>query len=761
MRMYVISSPFMLKGSVARAAVALSAFCAPQIAQAEAEQDDIVVTGNSKEAYVTEIGSRLGLSAQETPATVKVIDGETIRSEAMNTIAPSPAAGQVVPAEPKPTPEHAPTLERAEKMPAPPSSVHPVVKQRPTASVTPSSSAGRADDNAVTAAEDAFGSSIGNESIGLYSPFQVRGFSPVTAGNVRIEGVYIDRQGTLPTRLVDGSKVRVGLTAQGYPFPAPTGIVDYRLRKAGDEAVVSVLGGMFPYGAPSVEIDAQFPIVAGRLGIAAGASAAHEEYYDGADALYVRAAFIPRWRPTDSIEIISFASATWGFDEEAAPLIQTAGNTTPPRAPRRRYFGQDWTAKNSMSQNHGVIGKARIGHDWAISAGMFRSIFTKRTNFASRFLDATTDGRTREQVIADPEQRYASTSGELRISRSIAEGPRLHILHASARARAVDSRYGGSAPALNLGERRLGERVVVAEPSRFAFGERTQDAVHQTTIGIAYEGRWKGIGEASIGIQRADYRKTIRQPNLPETTARDRPWLLNAAGSLQITSHLAIYAGHTYGLEESGIAPNNAANRNEALPAIRTRQSDAGLRWALHNRLKLVAGVFDVRKPYFNTDAQDRFVILGDVRHRGAELSLSGNPTDRLSLVAGAVLMKPRVTGDAVERGIVGNSPLGQSGRVVRGNFDWRPSALPGVSFDLAVANFSERAASRDNAVILPGYTLVDLGARYRFKLGDAPATLRVQLANITNIFYYSVLGGNTYGLTDGRRATLFLAVDF
>lgn len=636
-----------------------------------------------------------------------------------------------------------------------------IVEQPPAAAPPPRSSAGRADDNAVTAAEDAFGSSIGNESIGLYSPSQVRGFSPVTAGNVRIEGVYIDRQGAIPTRLVDGSTVRVGLTAQGYPFPAPTGIVDYRLRKPGDETVVSVLGGIFPYGAPSIEVDAQFPIIADRFGIAAGVSIAHEEYYDGADARYIRAAFIPRWRPTDDIEIIPFASATWGNDEEAAPLIQTAGNITPPRVPRRRYFGQDWTAKDSVSQNHGVIGKARIGRDWAISAGVFRSSFTNLQNFASRFLDTTADGRTREQVIADPKQRYASTSGEIRVSRSIAEGPRLHILHASVRARALDSSYGGSAPALDLGVRQLGERIVIARPADFAFGERTQDAVRQTTIGVAYEGRWKDVGEASLGLQRADYRKTIAQPNLPGATAHDQPWLLNAAGSLLITSRLAAYAGHTRGLEESGIAPNNAANRNEALPAIRTRQSDAGLRWALTDRMKLVAGVFDIRKPYFNTDAQNRFVVLGDVRHRGAEFSLSGNPTDRLSVVAGTVLMKPRVTGEAVERGIIGKLPLGQSGRVVRGNVDWRPLALPGVSFDLAVANFSERAASRDNVVILPGYTLVDLGARYRFKLGEAPAMLRFQLSNVANTYYYSVLGGNTYGLADGRRATLFVAVDF
>ena len=111
----------------------------------------------------------------------------------------------------------------------------------------------RANDNAVTEAEDAFGSSVGNESIGLYSPSQVRGFSPVTAGNVRLEGVYIDRQGVISQRLVEGSTIRVGLSAQGYPFPAPTGIVDYRLRPVGDKRLVSVLAGSLAYGAPSIK----------------------------------------------------------------------------------------------------------------------------------------------------------------------------------------------------------------------------------------------------------------------------------------------------------------------------------------------------------------------------------------------------------------------------------------------------------------------------------------------------------------------------
>ncbi len=75
------------------------------------------------------------------------------------------------------------------------------------------------DDNAVASAGDAFGLSIGNERIGIYSPSDVRGFNPIDAGNTRIHGLYFAPIDGLPSRLLRGSAVQVGIAAQGYSFP--------------------------------------------------------------------------------------------------------------------------------------------------------------------------------------------------------------------------------------------------------------------------------------------------------------------------------------------------------------------------------------------------------------------------------------------------------------------------------------------------------------------------------------------------------------
>ena len=62
-----------------------------------------------------------------------------------------------------------------------------------------------AQDSAATAAEDAFGASVGINQVGLYSPYQTRGFDLVsTGGSFRIDGFYfhpaaLPSESTIPT----------------------------------------------------------------------------------------------------------------------------------------------------------------------------------------------------------------------------------------------------------------------------------------------------------------------------------------------------------------------------------------------------------------------------------------------------------------------------------------------------------------------------------------------------------------------------------
>src|SRR5258708_39972235 len=79
-------------------------------------------------------------------------------------------------------------------------------------SAVPAAAQSRSSDNAVTQAEDAFGFSVGRESLGIYSAGNTRGFSPTSAGDVWLHGPFSGPGNALaflacPPRTVRGSSV--------------------------------------------------------------------------------------------------------------------------------------------------------------------------------------------------------------------------------------------------------------------------------------------------------------------------------------------------------------------------------------------------------------------------------------------------------------------------------------------------------------------------------------------------------------------------
>src|SRR5260370_18253018 len=127
----------------------------------------------------------------------------------------------------------------------------------------------RTDENAVTAANDAFGVTVGLQTIGLYGPMNVRGFNPAQAENLRIARLYYDQQISYSNPfLFNRSDIRVGIAAQSYSFPSPTGIVDSKLRTPGHAALFSVVLTRGPLNMTTAETDAHDPLVKDVLGIA-------------------------------------------------------------------------------------------------------------------------------------------------------------------------------------------------------------------------------------------------------------------------------------------------------------------------------------------------------------------------------------------------------------------------------------------------------------------------------------------------------------
>lgn len=620
----------------------------------------------------------------------------------------------------------------------------------------------RAGENAVAQASDGFGAQVGNERVGVYSASSVRGFNPGTAGNRRLEGLYFEFGGNGGTnRLVARTTVRVGLPALAYPFPAPSGIVDFSLRTAGPEAVLSLVAQRPAYGGYSLEIDGQAPLADGRLRVGAGVGAASNTYVDGRETRARSAAVLPTLRLEGSEWTGFYGYSQTGGDVPA--ILTTVGARLPPQVDTSRFYGQSWIDNEQVSHTYGGLGRVDVADDLTLRLGAFESRSVRRRTYTDLFLNVQPDGTASSVVVSDPRLPARWTSGEARLSWNFEVAGFDQALHASVRGRDKRLELGGSAQAA-LGPSRVGVLTPALEPV-FRHGAPMVNRVQQLSGGVAWIGRWRGL-EANLGLQKTDYSsETTRNGRTARTT--DKPWLYNATLAWAPTDWLGLYGGLTRGLEESAPPPASAANRDDAVPASRTRQADAGVRIAWQE-LRLVAGVFEIERPYYSVGADNLYRPLGEVRNRGVEVSLAGPLTDRLSVVAGLVLMDPRVTGEAFDAGRVGKRPVNSTTRSARLDLEYKVPVVDGLSLSLAVQHTGDLVASTSGFAALdgdqlevPAATTVDLGVRYRFKAGETPVTLRAQVLNLFDVRRPTVVASNTFTSADSRRVTFQLAADF
>ncbi|QNM82624.1 TonB-dependent receptor [Sphingomonas sabuli] len=472
-----------------------------------------------------------------------------------------------------------------------------------------------------------------------------------------------------------------------------------------------------------------------------------------------------RWRPSDRVEVNSFYGNVMIPHDRNMPLIFTGGAYLPPKV-ERRYFGLDWTISKARRHFFGSLATVALSYSWQVRGGLFRWENVATQLRTELYRNVQPDGSANRTVVASEDASSRSTSGEARLSHTRTEGGRRHTIHVTARGRATRRNYGPTA-VVDLGPASIATRVDAPEPE-FLFGADSDDHIRQLTGGIGYEGRWPGVGELSLGVQKANYEKVSNLPGLSPLVTKDDPWLINGTVAAYLTPKLVAYAGYTRGLEESGTAPANAVNRNSAPPALRTSQRDAGIRYTIAPGVNFVAGLFDVRKPYFTLDPDRVYRQLGTVRHRGIELSLAGQPAPGLTVIGGAVLLDAEVSGEAVSLGVIGPKPVGIAGRTLRFNADYRLPFFAPLSIDLGLNNRSSQAAGSQVHEALGGEqlttgpkTTVDIGARYRFKLAAVPAVLRVQVTNLFDSYAWDAASNGSLRFSDTRRVAATLAADF
>jgi len=228
---------------------------------------------------------------------------------------------------------------------------------------------------------------------------------------------------------------------------------------------------------------------------------------------------------------------------------------------------------------------------------------------------------------------------------------------------------------------------------------------------------------------------------------------------LKATRDTSIYTNYTAGLKAGSTAGPTYANAGQVFAPQKTKQIELGVKkdWGM---LMTQAALFQITQPSTTTEG-NVFSFGGKQRNRGLELTAYGEVQRGLRLMASAAFIDAKLT--RTDGGInQGNDANGVPARTFNVGLDWDTPWVPGLSLNGRVISTSSMYFDTANQLRMPGWSRVDLGARYATKAGSQPVVLRASLENVANKAYW-VTSTNPSYVTVGAARTLVLSaqIDF
>jgi len=245
-------------------------------------------------------------------------------------------------------------------------------------------------------------------------------------------------------------------------------------------------------------------------------------------------------------------------------------------------------------------------------------------------------------------------------------------------------------------------------------------------------------------------------------------WLPQYSLSYRPISEILLYGNYSVALSLGLQAPFWAnVDPSAFLAPFFTRQTEAGIKYQPGSRILLTAAIFRMRAPFFYPKVVDSqgdidFLSDGHETHRGLELSAQGKVNSWLRLTGSATLLRAVSSGSSTpdfnDKQVI-NVPRFRTSVFadIDVPFITGLHLLPGWSYT------GPKEATRDDAVSVPGYNLVNIGARYTPSGEWKKMTFRLFADNVLNKRYWKDTGasyGDTF-LQLGAPTTVRLSVQY
>lgn len=203
---------------------------------------------------------------------------------------------------------------------------------------------------------------------------------------------------------------------------------------------------------------------------------------------------------------------------------------------------------------------------------------------------------------------------------------------------------------------------------------------------------------------------------------------------------ISLYANYIEGLSQGATAPGTTANRGETLAPYVSKQKEVGAKFDF-GKVRVTTAYFTTEKPRGFVNAANIFTSQGREEHQGIELMTYGQILPSLRVLGGITWLdaKQKNTGSATTED---KQTIGIPDRQANLGVEWDAVMVPGLTFDARVITTDHVYANGTNTQRLPGWTRLDVGARYATEIKGHLVTVRGRIDNLTDRDYWASAGG-------------------
>jgi iron complex outermembrane receptor protein len=586
---------------------------------------------------------------------------------------------------------------------------------------------------------------------------QSRGFQGSVVQNTRIDGLSIVGTSATPAESLDSVEVLNGLAGALYGPQTPAGVFNYQLKRPTDRPMAQFTESFDSNSIFTEHLDAGGRLGPGdRLGYRLNLVRGDGQSWTSDSAEHRTLAALSTDYHFDGRTVLELNYFFYDTDITGLPgsivyngVSSKSGTSSflPPAIdPTRLGYGQSGAGADLRTNLGSFKFKRQLSDDWSFEfGGLYQDAVRNLFGITNTLTNDRGDYTVTKNFTAAP--HFTIGSNAAYVNGHVMLGGLLNDVTLGTNG-FVNGQYNyRNSIATSLGVGNLAAPTLLPgkpEPAtggQYEAGELTnQTAVVGDTLHFNAQWAIQGVVSASFFNSKSWNNKDAL------TSSNSESGVVSPTVSLiyRPTPKLTAYATYANSVEQGEAAAANNANASQFLSPYHDTEYEAGLKYAVSERLLLTIDGFRMTRPLAQTNpANNVFQVIGTQQNTGMEAFVQGGVTHDLSLFGGATYIDAKLIGatiPAINNKWVVGVPEFKSDLAA----DYHPDLLRGVALTAAIHGESQRAATNTNTSFAPAYTTFDLGARYTLPVFSRPTTLRLQVINLSDVRYYASIADGT-----------------